>query len=124
MTALHDALTTEDSFFRGLVNADGDALAGVLADDFVLIDVMRGTEVDKASLLHVVGSRQLEFDAIEPAERRVRFYPGTAVFNGRSEIIGEFDGAPFAAKSRYTHVFVERNDGRKHVAAQGTQIIE
>jgi ketosteroid isomerase-like protein len=117
-----DPLAAERLFFGALVAADLEALDRVLADDFVLIDVMRGDEIAKAVLVAVLGSGQLRFAAIEPVESRVRRYPGTAVVTGRTSMSGTFDGAPFNASSRYTHVYVQQEGRWRLVAAQGTQI--
>jgi len=117
-----DPLAAERHFFASLVAGDVGALDRVLGDDFLLIDVMSGTEINKASLLAVVGSGQLKFEAIEPAEARVRFYGGTAVVTGRTQMHGSFGETPFAASSRYTHVFVEQQGRWRLVSAQGTQI--
>jgi hypothetical protein len=38
----------DQSFFAALRAADGAALATLLTDDFVLVDVMRGAEVPRA----------------------------------------------------------------------------
>ena len=51
----------------------------ILADDFVLVDVMSGSEISKLELLTVVGMGQLRFTKIDVVESRVRSYPGTAV---------------------------------------------
>jgi ketosteroid isomerase-like protein len=116
-------LAAERQFFAALVAAGVAELDRVLADDFVLIDVMRGGEIDKPSLLAVVGSGQLRFLTIEPGEARVRRYQGTAVITGRTRMTGRFEDTPWEVASRYTHVFVEQDDGRwRLVAAQGTQI--
>jgi hypothetical protein len=91
-------------------------------DDFVLIDVMTGSEVAKAALLEVVGGGQLQFEAIERVESRVRAYGTAAVITGRTEMRGRFGGKAFGASSRYTHVFVTDGGQWRMVAAQGTQI--
>ena len=122
MTDDPDPLAAERLFFAALVAAALEDLDRVLADDFVLIDVMRGDEIAKAALVAVLGSGQLRFAAIEPVESRVRRYPGTAVVTGRTRMSGTFDGAPFAASSRYTHVYVQQEGRWRLVAAQGTQI--
>jgi len=83
---------------------------------------MRGDEIAKAALVSVLGSGQLRFLAIEPVESRVRRYPGTAVVTGRTRMSGTFDGTPFTASSRYTHVYVQQDGRWRLVAAQGTQI--
>jgi ketosteroid isomerase-like protein len=115
-------LATERRFFDALVRADLEELDRVLAEDFILIDVMRGAEVTKSALLEVLGSGQLRFEAIDPADTRVRRYDGTALVTGRTQMHGRFGEVPFAASSRYTHVFVEREGTWRMVAAQGTQI--
>jgi hypothetical protein len=119
-----DPVATDDAFFDALISADDTALDVLLADDFAIIDVMRGAEADKAAFVAVLGDGQVVFDSIEPADRRVRVYAGTAVITGRTSMSGSFAGAPFSAASRYTHVFVDQDDRWRLVAAQGTQIVE
>lgn len=115
--------SAEQEFFAALTDANVAALDGVLADDFVLIDVMTGSEVPRAALLEVVGGGQLKFEAIERVEHRVREYGIAAVITGRTEMNGVFSGQPFRASSRYTHVFVNDSGNWRMVAAQGTQIV-
>jgi len=117
-----DPLAAERRFFAALIAADLEDLDRVLADDFVLIDVMRGDEIAKPALVAVLQSGQLRFVAIEPVESRLRLYPGTAVVTGRTRMSGTFDGAPFSTSSRYTHVYVQQDSRWRLVAAQGTQI--
>ena len=122
MTDDSSPLDTERTFFASLIDADRGALGRVLSDDFVLIDVMTGSEINRDLLLDLVGSRRLEFEAIEPAEALVRAYGSSAVVTGRTEMSGRFDGAPFSTRSRYTHVFVEQRGQWRLVSAQGTPI--
>jgi hypothetical protein len=122
METASDPLAAEREFFTALVEAGLEALDRVLADDFMLIDVMRGAEITKAALLAVIGSGQLRFEVIEPAEQRVRLYRATAVVTGRTRMSGRFEGTPFGAHSRYTHVYVEQQGRWRLVAAQGTPI--
>jgi Domain of unknown function (DUF4440) len=93
-----------------------------LADDFILIDVMRGSEITKSSLLAAIGSGQVQFESIEPGDNLMRLYKTTAVVTGRTRMKGRLGGAPFATSSRYTHVFVMQQGKWRLVAAQGTQI--
>jgi hypothetical protein len=122
MDEASDPLAAERAYFTGLVEAGLGVLDRVLADDFLLIDVMRGAEITKASLLAVLGSGQLRFEVIEPTEQRVRLYQATAVVTGHTRMSGLFGGTPFAALSRYTHVYVEQQGRWRLVAAQGTPI--
>src|SRR6266566_3230941 len=121
-TAQADPLSADDQFFAALLGVNRDALDRLLAPDFLLIDVMTGSEIPRAPFLDLVGSGQLVFDAIDPADRTVRRYQDVAVITGRTHMRGRFGGAPFAASSRYTHVFLERKSRWRLVAAQGTPI--
>ena len=122
MNAEAESLAAEDRFFATLLEGDTEGLDRVLADDFILIDVMTGSEIPKPSLLAVVGAGQLKFDIIERADHLVRIYQTTAVITGRTRMKGQFAGTPFATSSRYTHVYVEQQGEWRLVAAQGTQI--
>ncbi len=115
-------LAAERQFFAALIEGNVEALNQLLADDFILIDVLSGSEIAKASLLSALESGQLKFEAIEPADSRVRLYQGTAVVTGRTKLSGRFGDAAFAARSRYTHVYVQQEDHWRLLAAQGTQI--
>jgi ketosteroid isomerase-like protein len=83
---------------------------------------LSGSEIPRFTLLEVLRSGQLRFEAIEPVEARVRLYGETAVITGRTQMHGHYGDAPFITKSRYTHVFVEQQGQWRLVAAQGTQI--
>jgi len=113
----------EQQFFDSLIGSDVGALERILSDDFLLIDVMTGSEVKKPDLLTILRSGQLKFDAIEPIESQVRHYGITAVITGRAQMSGRFGETPFTARSRYTHVFVEMQNRWRLVSAQGTQIV-
>lgn len=112
----------EQAFFTALIEADADRLDDLLANDFLLIDVMTGSEVSKAALLEAVRARLLRFDEINCLEYRVRRYGVTAVITGRTGMRGAFAGQPFCADSRYTHVLVSEGARWRLVTAQGTQI--
>ena len=117
-----DPLAAEQQFFRSLIGGDVGALDRILSDDFLLIDVMTGSQVKKPDLLAVMRSGQLRFEAIEPVESQVRYYGITAVITGRTQMSGQFGETPFTASSRYTHVFVKDQNQWRLVSAQGTQI--
>jgi hypothetical protein len=112
----------EQEFFAALIGSSVETLDRVLADDFVLIDVMTGSEISKAMLLEVIGAGQLKFEDIDRVEFRVRLYETAAVVNGRTEMKGSFAGEAFSTSSRYTHVYIEQHGHWRMVAAQGTPI--
>lgn len=124
MTDLSDPMAADRGFFNALLAGSATALAEILTDDFILVDVMSGSEIPKPALLDAVGSEQLKFEAIDPAEQRVRRYGDAAVVTGRTQMRGRFGDAPFGARSRYTHVYVQQAGKWKLASAQGTQIAE
>ena len=115
-------LAADREFFAALSRGMIEDLDRVVADDFILIEVMGGSEISKSSLLATIQSGQLKFGPIEPADVRVRVYEAAAVITGRTEMRGQFGETPFATKSRYTHVYVEQQGRWRLVAAQGTEI--
>ena len=115
-------LTVDKQFFAALIAVDAQALDHMLVDDFILIDAMSGSEITKSDFLAFIGSGQIKFESIEPAENRVRLYQTTAIVTGRTQMKGRLGDTPFAASSRYTHVFVEQRGAWRLATAQGTQI--
>lgn len=122
---LDEPLPTEDAFFAALVEGDVESLQRLLADDFVIVDVRRGAEIGRSPFLDAIAARQVRFSALDVVERRVRRYGEVAIVVGRTAMRGDVGGEPFAAASRYTHVFASTEAGVwRLVSAQGTQIVE
>ena len=115
-------LSADKRFFNALIASDTQALGRILTDDFILIDVMSGSEITKPAFLAAIGSGQVKFEAIGPADNRVRLYQTTAIITGRTQMKGRLGDAPFAASSRYTHVFVSQQNEWRLATAQGTPI--
>jgi hypothetical protein len=122
MTTETKVLGQERKFFKALLEAEVAELAEILADDFIIVDILSGSEVPKAELLAAVASSQVKFEAIDVLESRVRAYRGAAVVNGRTQMRGRLGQMPFSASSRYTHVYIEDESRWMLVSAQGTQI--
>jgi ketosteroid isomerase-like protein len=117
-----DPKETEQQFFSALIQSDHTALDRILTDDFILIDVMRGAEIDKAALLEVIQSGALRFEIIEPADVRLRLFGNAAIITGRTHMYGRFGDVPFTAHSRYTHVYIQQQSQWRLASAQGTPI--
>jgi ketosteroid isomerase-like protein len=115
-------LEAENQFFGALLRSDPQALGRVLAADFLLIDVMTGSEIPREILVDAIGSRQLVFEAIARADGRVRQYDRCAIVVGETRMRGRYGEQSFAAHSRYTHVYVKSPGGWQMVTAQGTPI--
>jgi len=69
-----EPLAAERQFFKALLEADGPELDRVLADDFLLIDVLSGSEFQKPTLIAAVASCQVKFEKIDVLGSRVRRY--------------------------------------------------
>jgi hypothetical protein len=53
-----NALTADKQFFNALIAGDVQALDRILVDDFLLVDVMSGSEITKPAFLAAIDSRQ------------------------------------------------------------------
>ena len=120
-----EAELAEDRFFEALVAGDVEQVEEVLAEDFLIVDIMSGGVVDRPSFIAALRDRLLEFDGVRLVERLTRHHGDAAIIVGRTEMSGSFDAASFAVASRYTHVFLRQRDGRWRLAsAQGTRIVD
>jgi len=117
-----DPLVTERAFFSALLSRNLDSLDSILTDDFLMVDLLAGSEITKPMLLAAVGSSQVKFEAIDPVESKVRIYSTAAVIVGRTEMRFRTGESSFTFSSRYTHVFVLHDGGWQLASAQGTQI--
>lgn len=117
-----NVLKAERKFFNALIEGNPADLNQLLSDDFVLIDVLSGSEIAKSTLLAAVSSGQLKFGSIESRDSHIRFYDGMALVTGTTRMDGRFMDTSFALFSRYTHFYSKQLDEWHLVAAQGTQI--
>jgi ketosteroid isomerase-like protein len=125
MSRQDDVFGVDDRFFAALLAADGAALDELLVEDFVIVDVLSGSVADKSDLVPVVASAALAFDEIERDvdDRQVRLHDSTAIVVGRTQMRGRYEGQPWAAASRYIHVFTRDANGWRMASAQGTPIV-
>lgn len=122
MNADAQALAAERRFFGSLLAAEAQELDAVLADEFLLIDFLTGSEIPKAARLAAVNSRTLSFDAIDVLDSRVRLYGPAAIVPGQTHMAGRYEDTPLSTHRRYTHVYIETEDGWRLAAAQSTPI--
>ena len=113
----------EDQYFDALVAGDVERIEDLLTKEFLIVDVISGGVVDRPSFIAALRDGLVGFERVHLIERVTRRYGDTAIIVGRTEMSGSFDGARFAAASRYTHVLLRERDGRWRLAsAQGTRI--
>jgi ketosteroid isomerase-like protein len=119
-----EVLACDESFFTALLAADHDRLGTILADDFVIIDVLSGQVAGREELLGAISSGQLRFAAVTryAQDRSVRLRDSAAVVTGRTQLVMRYQGDEVTAQSRYAHVYT-RDSGRwRLMSAQGTPV--
>ena len=116
----------DEMFFGALLSADMDSLEGVLADDFVIVDVMSGRVTGREEFLAAIASGMLRFAEVTrfSGDRSVRRREGAGVVVGRTRMVMRVGPDRVTANSRYTHVFVKDDGSWRLVSAQGTPIKE
>jgi len=118
-----DVKAAEDAFFSALVTGQTKRLQDVITDDFLLCDVMRGGLIPGKDLIAAMESGALKFNAIVPLSATLtRVHGTTAVVTGETRMNGSFQGQPWEAHSRYTHVYIEDSGRWRLLSAQGTPI--
>ena len=121
-TDTRDVLACDESFFAALLAADHDRLGTILADDFVIIDVLSGQVARREELLSAISSGQLRFAEVTryAQDRSVRLRAPAAVVTGRTRMVLCYQGDEVTVDSRYTHVHAHENGRWRLMSAQGT----
>src|SRR5262249_26215107 len=119
-----EVLECDEAFFIALLAADHELLGAILADDFLIIDVLSGQVARREELLGAISSGQLRFAELTryAGDRSVRLRASAAVVAGRTRMAMGYQGNEVTAHSRYTHVYA-RDSGRwRLMSAQGTPV--
>jgi ketosteroid isomerase-like protein/GNAT superfamily N-acetyltransferase len=119
-----EILACDESFFTALLAADHDLLCTILADDFVIIDVLGGHVARREELLGAISSGQLRFAEVTryAEDRSVRLRGPAAVVTGRTRMVLCYQGNEVTVESRYTHVHARENGRWRLMSAQGTPV--
>jgi ketosteroid isomerase-like protein len=109
-----EVLACDESFFAALLAADHDLLGTILADDFLIVDVLSGQVARRDEMLGATSSGQLRFAEVTryAEERSVRLRSSAAVVAGRTQMVMRYQGDEVTAQSRYTHVYTRVGGGR------------
>jgi uncharacterized protein DUF4440 len=118
------AVDVDRRFFNALLNKSLPELDQILAEDFIIIDVMRGALTTRPEILLAIQSGQVTFEDIQVDERFARLYGATAVINGSTRMTLRFDNTAFEVRSRFTHVYCDLENAWRLVSAQGTRIVD
>jgi hypothetical protein len=115
---------SEDAFFAALLAADADALDRLLAQGFLIVNVVDGSVTHREPFVAAIRNALAQFAAIVVVERTTRIYGGIAVIVGRTTMRGTIADDPFVVESRYTHVLVADGDAWRLASAHGTRIAD
>ena len=105
-----ELLKLEKEFAEAIVKNDPEAIARLVADDWVIIDP-NGQIIDRTRFFEVIKSGALTHDMMESEDFRVRVYGDSAVVTAITSTKAKFMGQEFSTQERATDVFVRR-DGR------------
>jgi len=121
-TGTGEVIACDESFFTALLAADHELLGAILADDFLIIDVLSGQVGHREELLGAISSGQLRFTEVtrHPEERWVRLRDSAAVVAGRTRMVMCYQGDEVAVQSRYTHAYARESGRWRLMSAQGT----
>ncbi len=121
---MHDAiLKLEADFADAIVRSDVQALDGLLADDWIIVDPDGGI-IDKARFLGVIESGLLTHEMMEATDVRVHIHGDTAVVVALTTTRGKFSGLPFTTTERAADVFVRQGDQWRCVFSQLTRFAQ
>ena len=119
-----EVLACDESFFTALLAADHELLGTILADDFLIIDVLSGQVGRREELLGAISSGQLRFAEVtrHAEERSVRLRASAAVVAGRTGMVLRYQEDEVTVQSRYTQVYARESGRWRLMSAQGTPI--
>ena len=105
-----------------VVKGDVAMLAGLTADDYILINA-NGQLSDKATTMNAIKTGVIKLTANEVSDLKVRVYGNTAVVTGKSDAKGTIGGHELKGPVMFTRVYVKKNGKWQSVAFQQTPIV-
>jgi ketosteroid isomerase-like protein len=106
---------------KALVARDVAMIERLLADDFTFTQPSSNV-TDKARMVEIVKTGSFIYESIEILESKVRIYGGTAVVNGRFNVVGGTNGQSESRQIRFTSVYVKQKGRWQIVALQSNFI--
>jgi uncharacterized protein (TIGR02246 family) len=114
------AVAALDTAYQAAVKAnDAEAMAKILADDFVLV-TGRGTVYTKNDLLEEARKKSTAYEKQDELEQKVRVWGDTAVVTALLWIKGTSDGKPVERKLWFSDTYVRTPAGWKYVLGQAS----
>lgn len=98
---------------------DADAMAKILADDFVLI-LGKGTTYSKSDLLETARAKKIIYEQQDELQQVVRVWGDTAVVTALLWLKGTNEGKPFDRKLWFSDVYLRTPEGWRYVFGQAS----
>lgn len=106
----------EELWRMALLDGNGKALDGLLADDYMAITAS-GTLQTKDQALTAIRSGQLHLTTLNFSDRKVRFYGSTALVTSLAEVAGSYSGHDITGNYRYTRVYARNPRGQWQIVS-------
>jgi ketosteroid isomerase-like protein len=120
----HEIDQLEQSWKDAIIARNTEALAGLLADDYIAITAS-GSLQSKEQTLDNLKTGVLHFSSIDFSDRKVRFYRQTALVTSRAEVNGHTGEGDVSGSYRFTRVYVRDLHGNwKIVSFEASRIRE
>ncbi|MGH9321036.1 MAG: nuclear transport factor 2 family protein [Vicinamibacteria bacterium] len=119
--ATKELLAIEHGLANAWVSKDRVFIAGVLADEWAVVDAA-GDVRTKQEVLKEFDSGDLRLDAAKVENVEVRQFGDVAVVRGRSNSTGAYKGVSMTVALRFTDVFVKKDGRWLCIASHATQL--
>lgn len=117
--AAQEVMALDVEYQAVVERSDAEAMARILADDFVLV-IGNGRRFDKAELLKEARSRSTVYEVQQASQRSARAWGNTVVVTALLHSRGQSDGKPFDYKLWYSDTYVRFDDGWRYVYGQAS----
>lgn len=120
----HEVEEAEDQWRSVMIDANGDGLGKLLADDYTGITAS-GAIQTRDQAISSLRNGALKLTSLSVSDRKVRIYGVTAVVTSQAELTGSRDADSISGKYRYTRVYVRNGQGQwKIVSFEASRVQE
>lgn len=116
-----DVRSMERTFHQAFLDADGDAMGRVFADDFVY-QHGSGATFDRAAFIDLIASKAVVVTRADDPDMTVRDFGDVIVTYGAGRVDGAVGPDPFATNLRFVNVW-RRIDGDWRLAHRNSELL-
>ena len=117
--AAETVMALDVEYQAAVERSDADAMARILADDFVLV-IGDGRRFDKAALLDEARKRTIVYEVQHASQRTARAWGDTVVVTALLPSKGSSEGKAFEYRLWYSDTYVRFADGWRYVFGQAS----